>query len=40
MKLIKYLYHVLMIKDVLDDEIHTLAYFRKDSHKFKKDCVN
>ena len=40
MKLIKYLYHVLMIKDVLDDEIHTLAYFHKDSHKFKKDCVN
>ena len=25
---------------VLDDEIHTLAYFHKDSHKFKKDCVN
>ena len=27
-------------RPVLDDGIHTLAYFDKDSHKFKKDCVN
>ena len=25
---------------VLDDGIHTLAYFHQDSHKFKKDCIN
>ena len=33
MKLIKYLYHVLTIKDVLDDGIHTLSYFHKNSVK-------
>ena len=33
MKLIKYLYHVLMKKTVLDDGIHTLAYFHKDCNK-------
>ena len=42
MKLIKYLYHVLMIKIVLDDGVHTLAYFHKDCNKknvmMKKDC--
>ena len=27
-------------RQVLDDGSHTLAYFHKDSHKFKKDCVN
>ena len=27
-------------RQVLDDGVHTLAYFHKDSHKFKKDCVN
>ena len=27
-------------RQVLDDGVHTLAYFVKDSHKFKKDCVN
>ena len=31
MKLTKYHYHVLIIKDVLDDENYTLAYFHKDS---------
>ena len=31
MKLTKYLCHVLMIKDVLDDGIRALAYFHKDS---------
>ena len=32
MKLTKYLSHVLMIKRyVLDDEIHMLAYFHRDS---------
>ena len=31
MNLIKYLYHLLMIKDfVLDDGVYTLAYFHKD----------
>ena len=35
MKLIKYLYHVLMIKD-LDNGVHTVAYFHKDCNK--KDC--
>ena len=25
-------------RQVLDDGVHTLAYFHKDSHKFKKDC--
>ena len=34
MKLIKYLYHALMTKRyVLDEGIHTLGYFHKDSHK-------
>ena len=33
MKLIKYLYHVLTIKDVLDDGIYTLSYFHKNSVK-------
>ena len=32
MKLIKYLYHVLMIKD-LCQILHTLAYFHKDCNK-------
>ena len=31
MKLTKYLYHVLTIKDVLNGEIYTLAYFHKNS---------
>ena len=35
----KYLYHVLMIKDLLDDGVHTLAYFHEDCNK-KKDCDN
>ena len=45
MKLTKYLCHVLTIKDVLGDGIHTLAYFHKDSvtscnkkKEIKKDC--
>ena len=43
MKLTKYHYDILMIKRfVLDDEIHTLAYFYKDSvtccKEIKKDC--
>ena len=39
MKLTKYHYHVLMIKD--DDGVHTLAYFHKDKViSSKKDCVN
>ena len=33
MKLIKYLYHVLTIKDVLDDGVYTLSYFHKNSVK-------
>ena len=33
MKLTKYLYHVLMIKDLLDDGVHTLAYFHKNCNK-------
>ena len=33
MKLIKYLYDVLMMKDVLDDGIQTLRYFHKNSVK-------
>ena len=35
MKLIKYLYHVLMIdkRFVLDDGVHTSAYFHKDCSK-------
>ena len=33
MKLIKYVYHALIIKDVLDDGVNTLAYFRKDCNK-------
>ena len=33
MKLIKYLYRALMIKDVLDDGVNTLAYFHKDCKK-------
>ena len=44
MKLMKYLCHVLTIKDVLDDGIYTLAYFHKDSatscKEIKKDCDN
>ena len=31
MKLTKYLCHVLTMKYVLDDGIHMLAYFHKDS---------
>ena len=31
MTLTKYLCHALTIKDALDDEIYTLAYFHKDS---------
>ena len=31
MKLIKYLHHVLTIKNVLDDGTHTLSYFHKYS---------
>ena len=27
-------------RQVLDDGVHTLAYFHKASHKFKKDCGN
>ena len=38
MKSIKYHYHVLMIKDLLDDGIHTLAYFHKDYNN-KKDII-
>ena len=33
MKLIKYLYHVLTTKDMLDDANHTLSYFHKKSVK-------
>ena len=33
MKLIKYLYHVLTITDMLDDGIHNLSYFHKNSVK-------
>ena len=33
MKLIKYLYPVLTIKDALDDGIYTLSYFHKISAK-------
>ena len=33
MKLIKYHYHVLMIRFVLDDGVHTLAYFHKDCNR-------
>ena len=33
MKLIKYLYHVLMIKDMLDDSVNTLAFFHKNCNK-------
>ena len=41
MKLIKYLYHALIIRQVLDDGVYTLAYFHKDSViSCKKDCVN
>ena len=36
MKLIKYLYHTLMIKDMLDDGVNTLAYFHKDCNKCDK----
>ena len=36
MKLTKYHYHVSMIKDMLDDGIHTLAYFHKDSDNQKE----
>ena len=42
MKLTKYICHVQTIKDVLDDGIHTLAYFHKDGFtgckEIKKDC--
>ena len=41
MKLTKHLYHVLKIKVVLDDGIHTLSYFHKISAKScnnKKKC--
>ena len=42
MKLTKYLFHVLMIRDVLDDGIRMLAYFHKDGvtgcKEIKKDC--
>ena len=42
MKLTKYHYRVLMIRFVLNDEIHTLAYFHKDSvtscKKIQKGC--
>ena len=31
MKLTKYLYHILMIKDMLDDGIYTLSYFYENS---------
>ena len=38
MKLIKYLYHALMIKKyVLNDGINTLAYFHKDCEKCDDD---
>ena len=44
MKLTKYLYHALTIKDVLDDGIYTSAYFHKDNvtscKKIKRDCDN
>ena len=33
MKLMKYLYHVLTIRYVLDDGIYTLGYFRKNCVK-------
>ena len=36
MKLIKYLYHALMIKDMLDDDVNALAYFHKDCNKCDK----
>ena len=42
MKLTKYLFHVLMIRDVLDDGIRMLAYFHKDGvtgcKEIKKYC--
>ena len=42
MKLTKYHYRVLVIKDGLNDIIHKLAYFHKDSvtswKKIKKGC--
>ena len=31
MKLTKYIYHVLTIKDMLDDGIYNLSYFHKNS---------
>ena len=40
MKLIKYLYRVLMIKDVLDDGVNTLAYFHKHCKKGDKSKKN
>ena len=40
MKLIKYLYRVLMIKDVLDHGVNTLAYFHKDCKKCDKSKNN
>ena len=27
-------------RQVLDDGVHALVYFHKDSHKFKRDCGN
>ena len=40
MKLIKYLYHVLTIKDMLDDGIYTLSYFHKNSAKSYNNLKN
>ena len=40
MKLMKYLYHALMIKDMLDDGVNTLAYFHKDCNKCDKNKNN
>ena len=40
MKLIKYLYRALMIKDMLDDGVNTLAYFHKDCNKWDKSKNN
>ena len=40
MKLVIYLYHALMIKDMLDDGLNTLVYFHKDCKKCDKSKNN
>ena len=42
MKSTKYLCHVLMIKDMLDDRIRTLAYFHSvtSCKEIEKDCYD